>query len=479
MLHSFLGYTHTPSNGTNIMPFDSGVVLFDHENYQHLSCYPGINFINFEYSLMEVHHREQAHLMIEQLLLYIAYQAVYSDCSYLELGFLHEYQDGDTRLGELRGLWSNAFDWVRSWTGIKRNNPGWICDMQEYKALAYVTYHQVAKKFRERVPAIPADDLYVGIDIGWKNTQMVVLSGENDLQKEDSRERITNGVHVDYAKIDYAGRDISLLEYPCEFPKYSAMLNILLNGSDQLMGSTQDILQKFQQLFASASPTDRQYYEGLFDVIAMKIEEKKFMVPPDVYNNMPEFRLFIKMYTYNILLLFINISYLLKKVENGQKSIHIYMGGNGIKFLKWISHDKSLNKIDDSNDHEMWIAGLKGGILEILGTFLPKIDKIIMEENESLLDGFAFCQKPEVYTELDISREFQFDKLDNTMADDTDMKRFKSALQELYQEVFSTDASQINICSTNPSDTPVLISDILRSDRRTVNKAVIDMINTI
>jgi hypothetical protein len=155
------------------------------------------------------------------------------------------------------------------------------------------------------------------------------------------------------------------------------------------------------------------------------------------------------------------------------------MGGNGIKFLKWISHDKSLNKIDDSNDHEMWIAGLKGGILEILGTFLPKIDKIIMEENESLLDGFAFCQKPEVYTELDISREFQFDKLDNTMADDTDMKRFKSALQELYQEVFSTDASQINICSTNPSDTPVLISDILRSDRRTVNKAVIDMINTI
>lgn len=175
--------------------------------------------------------------MVEQILLYTVYQAALKNCSYLEVCFLHGYRNDCTQLGELKGLWANAFNWVREWTGVRKSIPCPIQEMWECEALAYATYHEFIEERKVKGQGIPEDSLYIGVDIGWKKTQAAFLTNIDAKQKQDETSgggELPADIMVHTAEIEYAGRDISLLNADCTFPQYPELLNILLKGSSDL-----------------------------------------------------------------------------------------------------------------------------------------------------------------------------------------------------------------------------------------------------
>ncbi len=492
MIHSFRDYNRSSGKGNHITPFEDGVVLFDYDSYQKLSSEDGIGFVNFEYAPMDPTEREKAHLMVEQILLYTVYQAALKNCSYLEVCFLHGYRNDCTQLGELKGLWANAFNWVREWTGIRKSIPCPIQEMWECEALAYATYHEFIEERKVKGQKIPEDSLYIGVDIGWKKTQAAFLTNIDAKQKQDE----TSGggeppadIMVHTAEIEYAGRDISLLNADCTFPQYPELLNILLKGSRDLrQGEFEELLREFGSYYGGAGSggKDKAYYDGLFDVIAAKIEAENFKVPPDVYNNMPEFRLFINLYTYNILLLFLNIGYLLKRVIGNQKQVKLYLSGNGAKFIRWISNDKDYTKIDKGNAHEAWIPQLKHSVLDWImkgclkenaGTEGLEIEiNLTKHAKEQLLEGFAFRHVPGLYSYSPTKLELHFEELKNEF-DVNGGTAFKGLCDELYAELIGGEIMEEQKSGSKVSDAVPDISEMLRMNSKTAAKKVIDKMN--
>ncbi len=496
MIHSFRGYKRTAGVGNHITPFEDGVVLFDYDSDQKLSSAEGIDFINFAYSAMDPMKREQAHLMIEQIVLYAVYQAALENCAYLEICFLHGYRRDCPQLGELKGLWANAFNWVRDWTGIRKSIPCPIEGMWECEALAYATYYEVVQENKMKALKIPEDSLYIGVDIGWKKTQIVFLTngeGENGEAEKGSKARESSGqpvgIKVHTAEIEYAGRDISLLNPSFVFPKYPMMLNILLNGTSDLnRGEFGDLLREFGRSCSSAgSSRGKEYDDGLFDVIAARIEAAKFRVPPDIYNNMPEFRLFINLYTYNILLLFLNIGYLLKKVRGKRKKVKLYLSGNGSKFIRWISNDKEYTKIDQGNARAVWIPQLEHNVLDWIrndcqeasgdaGEGLEIEINLPEKAKEKLLEGFAFRHVPALYGSSPEKLELHFDSLKNEF-DPNDGEALKGLFDALYQELIGSEIQEERERSIHVQDAALDISEMLRINSQTAAKDVIDKMN--
>ena len=199
---------------------------------------------------------------------------------------------------------------------------------------------------------------------------------------------ITSGgekqVEISWDQISFGGKHLSALDKEMVFAKYKNLLSLLLSGPYELNSNTEDgaLLTEFGQLYEDGVG-GMDYYYGLFDVIALKIERDGYKIYPDIYNNKPEFRKFIQMLTCNFLLLFYEIGCMLgnmlrtaqKEAGIEEKSfrriedIYIYLGGNGSKFLNWIFNVKNVGKtreITEANCREMFIVQLQETILDVL-----------------------------------------------------------------------------------------------------------------
>ena len=155
----------------------------------------------------------------------------------------------------------------------------------------------------------------------------------------------------------------------CGFQMYPKILSILLRGTDQISDNTQDgwLLREFERFYTDFEERNNlSYYQGLFDVAAMRIEQENYVVPPDIYNRMDEFRAFLKMLTYNMLLLFLGVGYTLGNLSKERKGthLHVYLTGNGTKLLNWIMNLKNPSLIDEENDHKMFILEMEETVLD-------------------------------------------------------------------------------------------------------------------
>ncbi len=397
VLHSFRGQNSSLSSYKKMRPVGNGQILFGH-NYGFLDWDdPNVEFLNIEFSNMIQIDREKTHTMIEELLLYASYEAMRDDCTSLKVHFLHDYEENNEQFGELYGLWENALNWVKLWTGMNKAIECSVDGMQRYKALAWnVLRHLDEKKIND----FHEGDVYAGVDIGWKTTVLTVV---NEGKKSGE-------VMVKHEEIAYAGRDISTMrenelnkEYVLN--QYPHILSILLNGTKEIGegDTTKILLEKFQEIYINSGTKSHEYYQGLFDVIAMRIDEENYVVPPDVYNNMEQFRWFLKMMTYNLALLFVELGCLLGRAKVTGKKIYIYLGGNGSKFLKWISNEKFFDKITDDNSHELWIVKMQNSILDYIKEGMRVTGEsgeceicIIMEEQakKQMVEGYLYGECP-------------------------------------------------------------------------------------
>lgn len=479
-------FDHPDPTIAHIMPFRDGTVIFQQEQYEHLANIKGINFLQFEYETMEADEREHVHLMLEQILLFAVYHAIQNQCSYIQLNFLHNYPDNDAKFGELKGLWSNAVDWVRGWTGIKKIGYEPLLGLNEIEALAYATYFEVMKENAKGLTKIPDGLICIGVDIGWKKTELVFLmSPEGQKDVSDIAPEGQNDVIADYMEIQYAGEDISGVKKAADFSEYPSLLNILLNGTYEFSGDTAGgLLERFGKYCTGTPAVSFEEAVGLFDLIAMRIEKANFRVPPDVYNNMPEFRLFINMYTYNILLLFMNIGYLLKKERENRKEIRLYLSGNGVKFLKWISNDKSFQEIDDSNAKEILIPKLENSILDVIKTFCDAKDginisvKLVENGKEQLLRGFSFKKNPGLGNLSGPLPEIQCKKKNNVL-DEGDVDQWNQHMENLCQDIFGNDIYIGKIKGGKGTTEEKNITERIKMNSLSVEEAVIKKINSI
>lgn len=365
MMHSFQKYDRIPIAGKKMRPFEDGQILFDSSAYLNDFQESIVSYINFEYDQMNQIDREKVHIFIEQLLVYVVQRIISQECSYIRVYFLHGYNDGDVGLGELKGLWNNALLNVRQRTGIKSVGSEGTIAVEQHVALGYYVYGQVYKENMNGNRCIPSDSTNVGVNIGWKNTQIAILSSA------DSKEGEQRSGNIEYAKLEYAGRNISMMadadSGSLNLAAYPKFLQILLGGQE--LDQKQDVkkmLDEFNQLFKGRQK-DITHYQGVFDAIAMKIDEEGYRVSPDVSNNSHEFRYFIMAVSYNFLLLFLAIGTLLEKTRiKPATRLNLYLGGNGAKFLKWISNDKHFDKIGKVDSKEFLILPVRKGIMECL-----------------------------------------------------------------------------------------------------------------
>lgn len=480
IIHNFRLYNQIPESSNRTIPFKNGVILFDEDCFRHENDKSLASFINFEYKLMNQEERENVHIFIEQILLYAVYQAMRRKCSYIRVNFLHSYYNNNEKLGELCGLWEHALDRVVDYTGIRKSIDNPIGNKSFYEALANHTYYEMIKDYRENPEQLSKEHVYVGIDIGWKNTWMTCISW-----KDMDGEKDKGGVQADFARIKYAGRDISLLNGDYAFIKYPEMLSILLSGSTKINNDVEELIHEFRGLYSGSGEKGNEYYQGIFDAIAMKVEQNNFVSPPDVYNNMIEFRAFIKMITYNLMLLFLNIGYLMGKQKRG-KNIHIFLGGNGAKFIKWISNEKSYTVINRENSKKIWILELKKNILDIICEGYSIKDKcnietititLIEDSKEQMVEGYAFDQIPELYECDEKKLDFQYSCINNTF-DDNDGNSFRNTINEMCEDVFGSDF----LSSKGDMDerkTGQDISEMIRMNKRVVCEKMIAAIDAM
>lgn len=492
MLHRFDKYESEPSFDIEMGPMGKGQTLYDNRCYGENIKEVIVSFLNFEYILMHERDRENVHMYIEQILLNAVYQASLWDATYLSVHFLHSYDENNSNLGELNALWKHATNQVKEWTGIYKDYDTPIAGLQTYKALAYNTLRLLKNEKMERSDTAQKKHLYVGVDIGWKDTCMVVLSNKN--------EQCQQNLQVHYAQIEYAGRDISLMrddesQLRYSFKRYAEMLSILLNGSNVLDKNpkTKDVLEEFSRMYLDDvdNPKNREYYQGIYDVIAMMIEEENFHKSPDVFNNMKEFRNFIGMMTYNILLLFLEIGILLGKMEGDKDKVTIYLGGNGAKFLRWISNEKDYYVIEEENCHDLWMLRLQHSVLDIIrmgmkitsanSVNIPNEIRIVLQENtkEQLLEGYIYKEVPSLFGQDSSVPVFQYVRL-TTSLESGEQNDLKNALEAVYQSVFH-DLNESEASEGVVVNTDILNNDdsvnIIDAERRKVSREIIEKIN--
>lgn len=365
MLQGFCAYKREPLNN-GIRPFEDGMALFEASSSITAIRSQIVSFLNFEYAALKQDDSRSAHMFIEQVLLYAAYAASLWQCSYLRVGFLHSYLENNQSLGELEEVFRNALDRVKEWSGLRKDYVGGVTYMHEGEALLYRIYQEM-----RNIGSMPQDGkdgqtltgdancIYAGVDIGWKKTIIGTAYCAPDNQQ----------LHGTYTRLEYAGRDIALMNEGCGFQMYPKILSILLRGTDQISDNTQDgwLLREFERFYTDFEERNNlSYYQGLFDVAAMRIEQENYVVPPDIYNRMDEFRAFLKMLTYNMLLLFLGVGYTLGNLSKERKGthLHVYLTGNGTKLLNWIMNLKNPSLIDEENDHKMFILEMEETVLD-------------------------------------------------------------------------------------------------------------------
>ena len=485
VLHNFMKRTNFVADHKKMRPMGEGQILFGNDYDFWGKDYPDVEFLYFEYNNMIQVEREKVHIMAEELLLYAAYEAIKNDCTSIKVHFLHDYEKNDERFGEIYGLWENALNWVKSWTGMSKAIGHTVEGMQKYKALSWNVLRHIHE---QKICNLPEGDIYVGVDIGWKGTVLTALkAGEHQ-----------NDIIVNYADIKYAGLDISTmrdneLSRECVLKQYPQILSVLLNGTLDIerSGHIRVLLEKFREAYVNGGAKSREYYQGLFDVIAMKIDEEAYVVPPDVYNNTEQFRQFLKMLTYNLILLFVEIGCLLGRIEGKKEKLYIYLCGNGSKFLRWISNMKHFTEITESNSHTLWIVKMKNSILDyvkkgmqVTGEETYKEIRIIMEKQakQQMLEGYLYGECSTMLREREQKIEFNIIR-DNLKENQS--KKLGDLLSDVYADIFEDDIvgrNEGSKKSTNISEErEVLASDIdvISDERRRVCKNIIDKINNM
>lgn len=352
MLHDLYAYRHQPDRYT-VKPFKDGHVIFEGGAGGDVI----VNMVNFDYAELTERDRMRVHIYIEQILLYAFYEAVMAKCSSVEVKFLHRSQG--EQLGELKGLWEHALRQVKAKTGVSCWKPHGLECLDELHALAhYLCLTLIDKKrITYENPRIPNSELNVSVDIGWKKTLVATVGGS---------EEGDDGLIARCVEIPFGGREISMIDKANAFQCYSNILSLLLGGPFVFDPDTEEgaLLTQFGALYQN-DPSDEDYYYGLFDLIALKIEQNNFQVSPDIYNNKMEYRQFIQMMSYNILLLFYEIGCTLSgQIKEKPQHIQIFLGGNGSKFVKWITNMKEFTDITDENCCELFIVPLQETILD-------------------------------------------------------------------------------------------------------------------
>ena len=527
MMHSFHDYDKVPVISKERKPFEEGQILFDSSAYLNELRQSIISYINFEYPKMDQIQREKTHIFIEQLLVYAVYQVILRDCSYVRLYFLHGYEDGDTRLGEVKGLWKNALTNVKLRTGINSVGTEDIIAIKEYMALSCYVYKQVYRE-RTETGSVQEGCINVGVNIGWKNTNVVILSAdeensrikkekkeskktETDTREEDKEKNCEDGaeptaieggqedtanltkadrsrVIAGYAAFEYAGRNISMMvdtaEDKLNLPVYPMLLKILLGGLNlDHKPDVQKMLEEFSELFDNKKK-DITHYQGVFDIIAMKIDEAGYRISSDVFNNMLEFRYYLMAVTYNVMLLFLNVGLLLRKYGcNAATRINIFLGGNGAKFLKWISHNKEMGEIVRTDAHETFILQLENGIIEyiaaaaginVAGTEI----KIFLAEKpeEQLIEG-SRIMKLDKDIELP---EFVSRPLDTELSS-SNFTEFLRTMGRMRQEVFREfpQLKQMDSVVEAGALSGVFATDLIENERKEMDSQVVNQITYI
>ena len=380
MLHDMYNYHRQPDSYT-VRPFKDGHILFSGGAGGDVI----VSMLNFDYPELTERGRKRVHIYLEQILLYAVYEVVLAKCVDVEVRFLHRSQK--EQLGELKGLWAHALRQVKGKTGINCWEPRGLDCMDELDALTNYLCLTLLKRNRMTFqnPAIPSSELYISVDIGWKKTLVTALGGAG-----------SRGLTARCAEIPFAGRDISIVGKENDFPCYCNLLSLLLGGPYKFDPDTDEgaLLSKFEALYKD-DPSNEDYYYGLFDLIALQIEQNNFKVSPDIYNNKMQYRQFIYMLSYNILLLFFEIGCILADQMNDDvRHVQIFLGGNGSKFLRWVANIKDFKHITEANCHELFIAPLQNTILDVLryglqiknsnATFSLSIDNRLGENDDPI-----------------------------------------------------------------------------------------------
>lgn len=436
MFHSFWR-GHGGTSYTEIRPMQDGQIIFDSSTFDYAAWMDSASFFQFEYDLMDEKDRKDVHLFLEEILLYVAHQIIQHGYTNMRLEYLHFLETRDNRLGELEGLWKNAFEWMKKWTGINGYIGRSIGRMDEAEALGYLLCHCIYQNnsFHQEDFVASATDLYVSVDIGWSKTLVCMFGMEEEKNSSLVRK---------WTQIDFAGKDISMMDSVAILPNYPEVLSILLRGSEKIGsgGIADKLLLEFQRINENPAENKR-YYLGLFDMLAIKIEDAGFQIPPDVYNRKQQFRGFVEVMTYSIFLLFLDIGYEIGKMSlkgSNKEKIHIFLSGNGAKFLNWVSNTKESDEINETNGREYFICETKESLPEIVRKgFRIGADDIkaeaceikLLSEREQLIDGCVFKSISEFEKE-NILQQVPGRQSDNILRSG-DMEAFLNALNEVKQ----------------------------------------------
>lgn len=416
MLHGFRK-SNEKKFYTDIRPFQDGQILFDKLEIDYSIRKDMISFFNFEYNLMDETNKRNVHIFAEEILLYAAQIAIKRGYTNMRIEYLYSFGDSKNELGELEGLWGNAFRWVKKWTGIYGEIGQAIKRMDEPEALSWLLYYHTYRNSLYNSKKGKQKELYVGVDVGWSKTLVCMLNSKNDCSLESK-----------WAQINFAGREISMMNGRVILENYPESLSILLRGIEKIEGDGEDdnLLSKFEDLNKDIN-RNTDLYQGLFDIIAMRIEDADFMIPTDVYNRKQQFRALIETITYNIFMLFLNIGYTITKLEEESSEeeikIHIFLSGNGAKFLKWVSNTKKANIIDESNGKEYFICQTEKGLPQIViqGFKIVNKDKkeitckiILANSDEQLIDGYVFKRSNKKLENINLDKK----KINDCFKDD-------------------------------------------------------------
>lgn len=487
--------------GTGIRPFEDGMVLFNLPNDLTGLRSQAISFLNFEYIHMNQEDRRNAHTFIEQLMIYAAHTAALYQCSYLQVGFLHSYPENDHRVGELEQIFRNVLDQAVAWSGLKKSLEPPVHYMRESEALVYRLYWEIIKnqgdqeepedekeldkqelddeKLETKQHSEKRQNIYAAMDIGWQKVTLASILSVEDKPK------------AQYTQINFAGKDISLLDGVERLHCYPEMLNILLCGRETVdpNGPESILLEEFRQFCTNTGTGVHTFYQGIFDVIAQKINEAGFVIPPDVYNRMDEFRAVLQMLTYNMLLLFLDAGYMLGqffKDQTQSKHICLYLSGNGAKFLNWICNLKNPDCINVSNVNKMFILKLSYTIIDaILCGFAISSGQqedelnasiyLLKDSKEQLLNGFALKKQPLLFDLRHTPPDFEVTPMDNGFLENSETHKteFYARISDLRQSVFGTS---VHGTSGHHSGS-TLLDEIIRMESRSVCDTIIERIN--
>lgn len=409
-------------------PLIDGYVPFYDSYIHNLEEKDNLSLINMQYKKLEEDERKGIHIFLEQVFLYAVEEAAEAGGEYFQLRFLHSEKGENNEFGELKNLMTDAFQKVLARAGAKNKGGTFVECIPESKALAYSVLKSVKVRNIEDLKGAFKEEIHIGVDIGCGKTVTALWVPSGEAYK------------YRYAEISFGGRNISFLDPGISFKQYKNILSVFLSEPYEMNLDTENkkLPEKFSCYYDSNN-TEGEYYENLFDIIAMKIEKGGFCVSPDIFNKKDEFRIFLKMMTYNFYLLFFQIGILIgtcyKEKLKDKKKVTLHLSGNGAKFLRWIlNYKKFKTEIRKDNYAEMFIVPVKKTILDVMAEAAQLCTQenndsiqysIKMEGNPKtkLLEGYMFLEH-EVKTEFpDLS------------ADDMDNFEVPISKQELMEKI--------------------------------------------